>query len=86
MYLISALGLSSLALTGRRDARYRRVGWVLAICVQVVWLPYAITTRQWGFVPNSFVYGAIDVWNLWTASHRAVHPQRLTNPSPQEST
>jgi hypothetical protein len=60
---ITALGfLASWLLAGRN-----RYGWAASIACQLVWLYVAWVTRQWAFVPGTFVYGALAVrgWRAW---------------------
>jgi hypothetical protein len=46
-------------------ARTRRLAWILGICNQIPWVLYAITTRAWGFLPGSALYGAVYFRNLF---------------------
>jgi hypothetical protein len=34
---------------------------------EVLWVGWAILTRQWGFVPGSFIFGAVALrnWSSW---------------------
>jgi hypothetical protein len=40
---------------------------------EVLWLGWAVLTRQWGFVPGSIIWGAVAVrnWSRWL-DHRHV--------------
>jgi hypothetical protein len=63
-WLITGLGFLSSWLLGRRN----RYGWVAGVAVQIIWLYVATATRQWAFVPASFVYGALALrgWRTWS--------------------
>jgi hypothetical protein len=58
-YLLAPFGLAGMWLAGRRN----RYGWTLSICTQILWLTYAVQTRQWGFIPGSTAYMIIYLRN-----------------------
>lgn len=58
-YLLTAVGVFGLYLAGRKDRR----GWIVGIFAQVLWLAYAITTKQYGFVFSVFAYGWVYTKN-----------------------
>lgn len=37
--------------------------WLLALGSQLLWITYAVITRQWGFVGSSVVFGVMNVRN-----------------------
>ena len=59
-YALAPFGLLGLWMSGSRN----RWGWALSIGTQVLWLTYAVQTRQWGFIPGSAAYGAIYLRNF----------------------
>lgn len=59
-WLLGALGVLGLYLAGRRSPW----GWALGIGVQILWLAYALATRQWGFIATALAYGAVNIVNL----------------------
>jgi hypothetical protein len=50
--LVSA-GILGTHLAGRNVAR----GWLLLVCLQPMWIAYAISTEQYGFVVGAVAYG-----------------------------
>lgn len=56
-WILSAAGITGLALS----LRGHRHGWKIGVATQVLWISYAVATRQWGFVPASLCYGAVYV-------------------------
>jgi hypothetical protein len=71
-WLLTAVGVFGLYLAGRRSPW----GWAVGIGAQVLWLAYAITTRQWGFIVSCFAYGAVYIRNFrqWRADPAASEP------------
>lgn len=69
-WVLTVLGVSGLHLAGRRNAW----GWAIGVAAQVLWLAYAVTTRQWGFLASAVVYGAVHLNNF-------VHWRRKTPPA-----
>jgi hypothetical protein len=52
--------LASLVLLGRHNPW----GWVLGIADELLWIAYAITTRQWAFIISATVYLTVCGRNL----------------------
>jgi hypothetical protein len=65
----AAVGLTAMFLAGRKKA----VGWLIGALVQIVWLFYAVYTRQWGFIVTAVGYGTMQtlIWLQWRAADRA---------------
>jgi hypothetical protein len=40
------------------------LGWVVGIADELLWIVYAIVTRQWAFIVSATVYAAVCVRNL----------------------
>lgn len=60
-YLLTAVGVIGLWLAGRR----RWQGWAIGLAAQTLWIWYAISTRQWGFLLSALAYGTVYGRNLW---------------------
>lgn len=62
-WLIDGLGITSSWLLAHRH----RSGWLFSLAVQVIWVPVAIITHQWAFLPMSLLYGVNGVhgWLEW---------------------
>lgn len=52
-WILTAIGCTGIWLAGRNDPR----GWLLGVCAQVVWMTYAIVTKQYGFCVSAVFYG-----------------------------
>lgn len=59
-WILTAVGVFGLYLAGRKN----RAGWAVGIGAQVLWLTYAVTTRQWGFIVSAFAYGGVYLKNF----------------------
>ena len=59
-WILTAVGVTGLFLAGSR----RSAGWAIGLGAQVLWLVYAITTKQYGFVVSAFAYGFVYARNL----------------------
>lgn len=73
-WLLALLGLFGLWLAGNRNMWAWRIG----IAVQVLWVAYALTTRQWGFIASALGYAGVNLRNLlkWRRERSAVqHPE-----------
>lgn len=57
---ITLLGFTSTYLLSKRN----RMGWVANIISQIIWLYVAAVTKQYAFLPASFVYGYL-CWRGW---------------------
>lgn len=44
--------------------RTSRAGWVANIGCQFLWITYAVTTGQWGFMISASAFIAVSAWNL----------------------
>jgi hypothetical protein len=52
--------LASVGLTGLWIAASRpRLGWSIALASQVLWVTYAVATRQWGFIATAVAYAVV---------------------------
>lgn len=56
---LTAGALVSCWLVGDR----RRVGYLVAIALQAVWLAYAVATEQWAFIASATVFAVVNTRN-----------------------
>lgn len=70
-WVLAACGLFGMYLAGKKDPR----GWLVGICVQFLWLAYAIATHQWGFLASVFGFGSVYIKN-WIAWRRDVRQKK----------
>lgn len=70
--VLTLLGLISLLLLGMKSAW----GWVVGLVDEVVWIAYAVLTRQWAFIASALAYGVFYTRGLllWRASLRQPVP------------
>ncbi|HEY0771767.1 MAG TPA: hypothetical protein VGD31_15685 [Sphingobacteriaceae bacterium] len=73
-WLLAAIGIFGLYLAGKRNL----YGWVIGIGVQVLWIAYAIATRQWGFIASALAYAAVNLRNYirWNNEAKVVENER----------
>lgn len=55
--------LTAVTGTGLLLAAHRRVGWLVCLAGQGLWLLYALDTQQYGFLPAAGVFAAIYARN-----------------------
>ena len=62
-WVLTLVGVTGLYFAGSG----KRLGWAIGIGAQVLWLAYAISTRQWGFLASALAYGTVYVrnWLRW---------------------
>ena len=62
-WMLTLCLLTVLYLTGK----HLRVGWLVGIGSQVLWVTYSVITRQWGFLAGAVIIGVMYVrnWILW---------------------
>jgi hypothetical protein len=58
-YILSIIGVSALWLIGRR----KWWGWGIAWGNECLWVAFAVSTQQYGFILGSAVYGSINMAN-----------------------
>lgn len=71
-WLLTAAGLSGLVLAGSRH----RVGWAFGLVTQVLWVAYALSTAQHGFLASAACYGTVYARNWWHWRHPDPDPPR----------
>ena len=64
-YLLTAVGVSGLFMAGSR----RKFGWAIGIFAQTLWIAYALSTGQHGFLLSAAFYGWVYArnWLKWRA-------------------
>lgn len=65
-WLLTAIGVTGLYFAGSN----RKFGWAIGLGAQLLWVAYAIATRQWGFIASAFAYGSVYARN-WRRWHQA---------------
>ena len=69
-WVLSAIGLLGIYLAGSHN----RLGWLLGVFAQVLWLSYAVVTQQYGFIVSAFAYGFMYIRNyrLWKSDKKGM--------------
>jgi len=64
-WLLTAVGVFGIYLTTRK----LWAGFAVGLTAQVLWIAYAIATRQWGFIASAAAYGTVHFIGLrkWRA-------------------
>ena len=56
-YLLAFIGVSGIFLVGRKTLW----GWLILCVNECLWIVYAVTTKQYGFIIGAIVYGIVYV-------------------------
>lgn len=59
-YLLTAIGVTGLWFAGNKSI----YGWIIGLCAQLLWITYAISSGQYGFLLSAVAYGYINIRNL----------------------
>lgn len=59
-WLLTAVGVFGLY----RAGSYKRGGWAIGVFAQLLWIAYAISTHQYGFLISAVAYGTVYVRNF----------------------
>lgn len=59
---LTAVGVTGLFFTLKK----KWWGQAIALSGQLLWLAYAISTKQWGFLGSVLAYGILNTWGLYT--------------------
>mgnify|MGYP006283092287 CR=1 FL=1 len=59
-YALTLVGVCGVFLAGRKDWR----GWAVGILSEILWIVYAVSTKQYGFIIGALAYGAVFTKNL----------------------
>lgn len=67
-WLLTFVGVIGLYLAGSN----RKIGWLLGLGAQILWLWYGISTQQYGFVISAHVYGFVYLRNYmrWRSENK----------------
>ena len=70
-WLLTAVGVTGLYFAGRK----RALGWGIGLSAQVLWVGYAISTEQYGFLASACAYGWVYAKNFlaWRRESREVN-------------
>ena len=62
-WVLAAVGVLGIWLAGRHSA----IGWAVGLGAQVLWVAYAVVTRQRGFIASALAYGTVygHNWLRW---------------------
>ncbi len=71
-WILAAVGIIGIWLAGRHN----KLGWAIGLGAQVLWLAYAVATKQWGFIATAFAYGFVygRNWLRWRRLERSALP------------
>ena len=69
-YILSLVGISAMWLAGLK----RWQGWALGLVCEALWVVYALSTHQYGFIFGSVTYSAVYLRNLWRWRDRPPPP------------
>jgi hypothetical protein len=58
-YVLSIIGVTALVIIGRGHWW----GWVIAFGNECLWVVFALTTHQYGFILGAAVYGSVNIYN-----------------------
>ena len=60
-WLLTTIGIIGLYLAGSK----KRKGWAIGLASQGLWVIYALSTNQLGFLASAGVYGFVYARNYW---------------------
>lgn len=61
-FVLAAGGVLGIYLAGKK----MKVGWLVGLLMQVLWIVYGVWTHQWGFIISAVAYGFVYAKNWWT--------------------
>lgn len=64
-WILTGCGVTAMILTGM----HHKIGWLIGILGQSLWMVYALWTRQYGFLAGAFAFGSVYAYN-WLKWHR----------------
>lgn len=59
-FVLAAVGIAGIYLAGKKS----KWGWGLGLFAQILWVVFALTTAQYGFILTAVAYGAVYLKNL----------------------
>lgn len=60
-FSLTAIGVGGLILVYRSQSL---VGPLIGVAVQLLWIAYAVSTRQWWFLVSAFAYGGTNLYGI----------------------
>lgn len=65
-FILAAIGILGIYVAGKNN----KWGWAIGLAAQLLWIAYALVTKQYGFIISAFAYGYFYALNFikW---HRA---------------
>lgn len=62
-WILTLWGVTGLYFAGKKQ----KVGWMIGLSAQVLWITYAIVTHQIGFIFSAIAYGSVYLrnWMRW---------------------
>lgn len=66
-WLLTTIGVAGLWLAGSKKS----LGWMIGILAQALWIAYALSTKQYGFLVSAVCYGAVYFrnWRRWRRNY-----------------
>lgn len=64
-WILTGCGVTAMILTGM----HLKIGWIVGILGQTLWVAYALWTKQYGFLAGAFAFGSVYAYN-WLRWHR----------------
>lgn len=61
-WVLATVGVTGVALAGRE--RTRGYGWMIGMAVQILWITYALATKQYGFILSALAFGVVNTINF----------------------
>lgn len=61
-WALAAIGIAGIFLAGRRTRPW--IGWTIGLAAQLLWVAYALATRQYGFLASAAGYGTVYALNV----------------------
>lgn len=59
-WLLTAMGILGLWLAGSNNKK----GWMIGLFAQILWISYALVSKQYGFLASAFAYGTVYFRNF----------------------
>ena len=60
-WFLMAIGVLGVWLAGSNN----KLGWALGVLAQLLWIAYALQTKQYGFIVSALVYGFVYARNFY---------------------
>lgn len=67
-YVLSIIGVTALFVIGKG----KWYGWLIAFLNECLWVIFAITTRQYGFLLGAGIYGSVNAYHAFKWRTRVV--------------